>query len=66
MVPIGGFDHKFHVFINLFLLNFAAYRFNHIAPGKNFIQHPFTENFIPAARASGGDTTNYNRFFIHR
>ena len=51
------------MFINLFLLSFATYGFNHVAARKNFVQHTFAENFVPAARAAGGNPANYNRFF---
>ena len=50
------------MFINLFLLNFRAHGFNHIAPGENFVQHAFAENLIPAARAARGNTADNHGF----
>ena len=63
VVAVLGFDDNFHIFINLFLLDFAADGLNQIAPLQNFVQHPFAENLVPAAGASGGNTAD-DHFFM--
>ena len=63
VVAVFGFDDKFHVLVNLFLLNFRGNRFNHIAAGENFVQHAFAEDFVPAAGAAGGNTADDHGFF---
>ena len=63
MVAVFGFNDEFHVLVNLFLLDFGADRFNHIAAGENFVQHAFAEDFVPAAGAARSDTADDDRFF---
>ncbi len=63
VVAVFGFDNKFNVFINLFLLDFRRNGFNHIAAGKNFVQHAFAEDFIPTAGTASSNTADYNGFF---
>ena len=63
VVTVFGFDNKFNVLINLFLLNFRRDGLNHIAAGKNFVQHAFAEDFIPTAGTAGSNTANYHGFF---
>ena len=46
------------MFINLFLLGSGIHGFNHIAPGKNFIKHPFAEDFIPRTGPAGSNTAD--------
>ena len=63
MVSVFGFDNKFYVFINLFLLDIGGNGLNQVTAGEDFVQYSVAEDTVPAAGAAGGNTADYY-FFI--